>query len=124
MLPPKTKKRATGSRDSHFRVTRSSRARTEKPAASLVTAIEESVIALSDQDLDDARELLRQFDMTFKYGPCVGIKRTARWKRAKRLELNPPEEVINILQDKRYQDAIPDLDLDLWHKEMNTWSRP
>lgn len=31
--------------------------------------------------------------MTSKYGPCAGITRLDRWDRAKKLGLNPPEEV-------------------------------
>lgn len=38
-------------------------------------------------------DILRVFDMTAKYGPCVGISRLDRWKRAQKLGLEPPDEV-------------------------------
>ena len=38
-------------------------------------------------------DILRVFDLSSKYGPCVGITRLQRWERAKKWGLNPPEEV-------------------------------
>ncbi len=38
-------------------------------------------------------DILRIFDMTSRYGPCVGVTRLQRWERAKKWGLNPPEEV-------------------------------
>lgn len=37
--------------------------------------------------------ILRVFDLSPEYGPCVGISRLARWDRAKAWGLEPPEEV-------------------------------
>jgi hypothetical protein len=37
--------------------------------------------------------ILRVFDLSPQYGPCVGISRLARWERAKAWGLEPPEEV-------------------------------
>lgn len=34
--------------------------------------------------------------MSLQYGPCVGISRLARWKRAKMLEMEPPVEVLAV----------------------------
>ena len=42
---------------------------------------------------DGLSDVLRVFDMTSSYGPYVGISRLSRWERAKKLGLNPPEEV-------------------------------
>jgi len=42
--------------------------------------------------------ILRVFDLTYKYGPCVGIPRIDRWNRAQAMKLNPPEEVRLILE--------------------------
>lgn len=42
-------------------------------------------------------DLLRQFDNTMKYGPCLGITREDRWIRAFRLGLNPPDAVFDAL---------------------------
>ncbi|KAL1927426.1 hypothetical protein VTP01DRAFT_3663 [Rhizomucor pusillus] len=48
---------------------------------------------LSEQDI-----LLRQFDLDYKFGPCVGLTRLERWERAEQLGLNPPEEIKRIIQ--------------------------
>jgi len=45
-------------------------------------------------------EILRVFDLSYKYGPCIGTTRMERWKRAKTLGLNPPIEVFEILSTK------------------------
>jgi len=45
-------------------------------------------------------EILRVFDLSYKYGPCVGTTRMQRWQRAKALGLNPPIEVFEILSTK------------------------
>lgn len=38
-------------------------------------------------------QMLRVFDNTYDYGPCVGLTRLERWERAEALGLNPPIEV-------------------------------
>ena len=43
--------------------------------------------------LSNHSDILRIFDMTSRYGPCVGVTRLQRWERAKKWGLNPPEEV-------------------------------
>ncbi|KAF4611203.1 hypothetical protein D9613_007136 [Agrocybe pediades] len=42
-------------------------------------------------------KLLRVFDNSYEYGPCVGVSRRERWDRAKAMGLNPPPEVDDIL---------------------------
>ncbi|KAF8621805.1 hypothetical protein AX15_007481 [Amanita polypyramis BW_CC] len=42
-------------------------------------------------------EILRVFDLSYEYGPCVGMTRLERWERACALGLNPPEEIREIL---------------------------
>ncbi|KAJ5539571.1 hypothetical protein N7513_007903 [Penicillium frequentans] len=42
-------------------------------------------------------KILRNFDMSSQYGPCIGMDRTQRWRRAHRLGLNPPIEVLTVL---------------------------
>ncbi|GHJ86492.1 hypothetical protein NliqN6_2894 [Naganishia liquefaciens] len=42
--------------------------------------------------------ILRVFDLSPEYGPCVGISRLARWERAKAWGLEPPEEIREILE--------------------------
>lgn len=37
--------------------------------------------------------------MSEQYGPCIGITRLQRWKRAQGLELSPPVEVLAVLKE-------------------------
>src|SRR5260370_401347 len=39
--------------------------------------------------------ILRTFDLTSEYGPCVGVSRLERWERAKDMGLDPPQEVMS-----------------------------
>jgi DNA polymerase delta subunit 4 len=48
---------------------------------------------MSEQELD----MLREFDLNPRYGPCTGVTRVERWKRAETLKLNPPPEIWNLL---------------------------
>ncbi|KAI0701136.1 DNA polymerase delta, subunit 4-domain-containing protein [Cerioporus squamosus] len=41
--------------------------------------------------------ILRVFDLSYEYGPCVGVSRLERWERAQALGLSPPPEVKEIL---------------------------
>lgn len=45
--------------------------------------------------------ILRDFDMTGKYGPCVGITRLQRFNRAKKLKMSPPELIGQILESQQ-----------------------
>lgn len=49
------------------------------------------------EELTTVDKLLRQFDLNSTYGPCAGISRLERWKRADKLGKNPPGEVLDIL---------------------------
>ncbi|ESK87575.1 dna polymerase subunit delta-4 [Moniliophthora roreri MCA 2997] len=40
---------------------------------------------------------LNVFDMTYEYGPCMGLTRLERWERANAMGLNPPVEIREIL---------------------------
>ncbi|EGE81126.1 hypothetical protein RJZ56_000820 [Blastomyces dermatitidis] len=42
-------------------------------------------------------KILRHFDLSNQYGPCIGIARLKRWRRAHMLNLNPPIEVLAVL---------------------------
>ncbi|KAJ9604374.1 hypothetical protein H2200_011208 [Cladophialophora chaetospira] len=42
-------------------------------------------------------KILRHFDLSSQYGPCIGIPRLARWRRANTLNLQPPIEVLAVL---------------------------
>lgn len=48
--------------------------------------------------LGQAQRLLRQFDLTAKFGPCTNITRRQRWERANKLGLDPPESVLHALE--------------------------
>ncbi|KAI8625799.1 hypothetical protein F5Y19DRAFT_238532 [Xylariaceae sp. FL1651] len=52
------------------------------------------------QDLSLAEKILRYWDVSSQYGPCVGITRIKRWQRADRLGLNPPLEVLAVLMQE------------------------
>ncbi|UNI19918.1 hypothetical protein JDV02_006061 [Purpureocillium takamizusanense] len=49
------------------------------------------------EGVDTSEKVLRYFDVSSQYGPCVGIGRMKRWQRAERLGLNPPIEVLAVL---------------------------
>ncbi|GAQ03096.1 DNA polymerase delta subunit 4 [Aspergillus lentulus] len=49
------------------------------------------------EDLSLHEKILRHFDLSSQYGPCIGIARLKRWRRAKMLNLNPPIEVLAVL---------------------------
>ncbi|KAL2175383.1 DNA polymerase delta, subunit 4-domain-containing protein [Thermothelomyces heterothallicus CBS 202.75] len=49
------------------------------------------------EGLTTGEKVLRYFDVSSQYGPCVGITRLKRWQRAQRLGLNPPIEVLAVL---------------------------
>ncbi|KAI1753796.1 DNA polymerase delta, subunit 4-domain-containing protein [Xylaria castorea] len=52
---------------------------------------------LHQGDLSLAEKILRYWDVSSQYGPCVGVSRLKRWQRANRLGLNPPVEVLAVL---------------------------
>jgi len=49
------------------------------------------------QDLSVYEKVLREFDVSGQYGPCTGIARSKRWKRAYGFDLDPPIEVLAVL---------------------------
>ncbi|EFQ97014.1 hypothetical protein MGYG_00057 [Nannizzia gypsea CBS 118893] len=51
-------------------------------------------------DLSIEEKILRHFDLCSQYGPCIGIARIKRWRRAHALGLNPPIEVLAVLLKK------------------------
>ena len=54
--------------------------------------------AATRQDgVDESERVLRAFDLSSKYGPCTGMTRMARWERAEKLGLGPPDEVRALL---------------------------
>ncbi|RIA96494.1 DNA polymerase delta, subunit 4-domain-containing protein [Glomus cerebriforme] len=56
-----------------------------------------SKLTFHEEDYTPMDKLLHSFDLNYKFGSNVGLTRLARWERAHRLGLNPPEEVKNVL---------------------------
>ncbi|KAF5658901.1 dna polymerase delta subunit 4 [Fusarium heterosporum] len=52
---------------------------------------------LHQQGVSQSERVLRYFDVSSQYGPCIGMSRMKRWKRADRLGLQPPIEVLAVL---------------------------
>ncbi|KAJ7252532.1 DNA polymerase delta, subunit 4-domain-containing protein [Mycena rebaudengoi] len=46
-------------------------------------------------------DILRVFDLSYEYGPCVGMTRLDRWERAFALGLDPPGEIRDILTTRQ-----------------------
>jgi len=53
------------------------------------------------EDLNKIHHILRTFDLSYRYGPCVGMTRMERWSRAKEMGLEPPMEIKEILETKQ-----------------------
>ncbi|KAK7527098.1 DNA polymerase delta, subunit 4-domain-containing protein [Phyllosticta citriasiana] len=62
----------------------------EKEEARLAQRVHQEGLSIHEK-------VLREFDTTGNFGPCIGISRQKRWKRAQRLGLNPPIEVLAVL---------------------------
>ncbi len=50
---------------------------------------------------DRIQQTLRVFDLDPNFGPCIGLSRLERWQRAKDLDLDPPQEIHDILTTKQ-----------------------
>ncbi|KAF8201122.1 DNA polymerase delta, subunit 4-domain-containing protein [Mycena galopus ATCC 62051] len=53
------------------------------------------------EDQDKFHEILRAFDLSYEYGPCIGVTRLERWERATALGLHPPVEIHDILTSRQ-----------------------
>ncbi|KAJ7509895.1 DNA polymerase delta, subunit 4-domain-containing protein [Mycena galericulata] len=53
------------------------------------------------EDQDKFHDILRVFDLSYEYGPCIGVPRLERWERASAMGLNPPSEVRDILTTRQ-----------------------
>ncbi|ROW06924.1 hypothetical protein VMCG_04130 [Cytospora schulzeri] len=67
--------------------------------------VEDARIAkrVHQEDLGLPEKVLRYFDVSSQYGPCIGVPRVKRWYRAERLGLNPPIEVLAVLLKEEKQ---------------------
>ncbi|KAI9930520.1 hypothetical protein ASPWEDRAFT_39410 [Aspergillus wentii DTO 134E9] len=55
------------------------------------------------EDISLHEKILRHFDLSSQYGPCIGIARLKRWRRANMMNLNPPIEVLAVLLKQKEQ---------------------
>jgi DNA polymerase delta subunit 4 len=60
-------------------------------------------VPIHGKDDNEVQQILRVFDNSYDYGPCLGMTRLKRWERAESLGLNPPKEVHEILMTKQGQ---------------------
>ncbi|KIL69102.1 hypothetical protein M378DRAFT_176093 [Amanita muscaria Koide BX008] len=52
---------------------------------------------------NEISKILRIFDLSDEYGPCIGVSRLERWERAHAFGMNPPEEVNrSLFLDRNY----------------------
>ena len=69
---------------------------------------------MHQQGLSLNEKILRHFDLSSQFGPCIGVARMKRWKRANGLGLKPPIEVLTVLlkeedcQNKKAERAYVD----------------
>ncbi|KAF9101874.1 hypothetical protein BGX29_005169 [Mortierella sp. GBA35] len=52
---------------------------------------------IHQNDISKHEKILRQFDLSSKYGPCLDLTRLERWERALQLGLSPPKDVKDLL---------------------------
>lgn len=76
----------------------------------LAPELGEDTQSLSQEETE--LELLRQFDLAWQYGPCTGITRLQRWRRAEQMGLKPPLEVYQVLKTRP---GDPRFQCSLWH---------
>ena len=60
---------------------------------------------MHQQGLTVHDKVLRHFDLSSQYGPCIGIARHKRWLRAAGLGLNPPLEVLAVLMKEEAKEG-------------------
>ncbi|KAI5118751.1 hypothetical protein M0805_004837 [Coniferiporia weirii] len=59
------------------------------------------VPAIHAEKQTKVHHILRIFDTSYEYGPCVGMTRLERWERARAFGLNPPTEIRDILMTEQ-----------------------
>ncbi|KAK5449764.1 hypothetical protein LTS15_008335 [Exophiala xenobiotica] len=100
---PKTKKNTVPSKDERELAAEKV---TDAQLRKYWRAEEDSRLAprIHQESLSLHEKILRHFDLSSQYGPCIGIQRLQRWKRANMLGLQPPVEVLAVLlreEDKK-----------------------
>uniref|UniRef100_A0A0D9X4Q7 DNA polymerase delta subunit 4 n=1 Tax=Leersia perrieri TaxID=77586 RepID=A0A0D9X4Q7_9ORYZ len=69
-----------------------------KPAAQDLDGDAEDAMRRTRVEEEEER-MGREFDMDMRYGPCLGLTRAQRWRRAAALGLVPPPAVIAVCSD-------------------------
>lgn len=62
---------------------------------------------MSDENKDECQEILFKFDNDVNFGPAADIKREVRWRRADSFGLNPPQEVMDIINKNPEKYNVP-----------------
>ncbi|KAG0292841.1 hypothetical protein BGZ98_002452 [Dissophora globulifera] len=90
-----TKLSSGGAKPIPSKSTRQTASRTKKPVKDAYVApyVGDIYAGFHQSDLSETEKVLRQFDLTSKYGPCTELTRLERWERASLLGLNPPQHV-------------------------------
>jgi len=70
-----------------------------------MSLVKSELMTVHPEDQNTIRTILRNFDLTPKYGPCVGITRLDRYRRAEKMGLKPPVEVLQILETEEGQQS-------------------
>lgn len=52
-------------------------------------------------------KILRHFDLVSRFGPCTGLTRLARWRRAYRMKQDPPIEVLAVILKEEAKPQAP-----------------
>ena len=61
------------------------------------------LLEIVDEETQD--EILKHFDFNYKYGPMAGLSRKQRWTNAFKLNLNPPQEIFDILEQRESENT-------------------
>lgn len=76
----------------------------ESSGSGKANVIDDSVKRTSKTGFEKDLEILREFDLTWEYGPSMGITRLERWKRAEKHGLNPSQKVRQLIEDHKHDD--------------------
>ncbi|CAG5130059.1 unnamed protein product [Candidula unifasciata] len=97
----------TKSKSKNKRVNRAFRQRKRNPrpySKAKPTTAKTPLVSEAEKELG----ILKKFDLTLEFGPCIGITRLERWERAEKHGLNPPTEVKIIISKHSSSEAYTD----------------
>jgi DNA polymerase delta subunit 4 len=82
------------------------------PFGSILVSKEFTIVHPESQST--VNTIMRNFDLSPRYGPCVGITRLDRYRRAEKMGLKPPIEVLQILET---EEGLRDWNTDLFSQK-------